>query len=219
MSYGVKLHVWGPFALFARPEFKVERVSYDFLTPSAARGVLEAIYWKPEIRWVIRRLHVLAPIRYSSLRRNEVGAKISAGTALGAMRVGRGNLGLYIELERQQRASLILRDVAYMIEAEFRVIGGEPNEAKHLDTFNRRARRGQCWTRPYLGCREFAADFALADEDRCGVVDASLKGNRDFGWMLHDIDYANDRNPRFFHAVMVDGVVEVPPFEGKEVTG
>jgi CRISPR-associated protein Cas5d len=218
MGYGIRLHVWSTFALFTRPEMKVERVSYDSITPSAARGVIEAIYWKPEIRWVIDRLHVFNPIRFTSLRRNEIGAKISANTATTAMRAGRGNLGLYVEEERQQRAALLLRDVSYGIEAHFEIVAGEPNEAKHLDSFNRRARTGQCFTRPYLGCREFAADFELIENDAAmPTVDASLRGTHDFGWMLHDIDYKNQRQPRFFRAVMADGVIDVPPFESAEV--
>ena len=159
MPYGIRLLCWGDFACFTRPEFKVERVSYDTITPSAARGILEAIYWKPEIRWVVEQLHTLKPIRHASLRRNEVGKKVSATSARAAMQSGRGTLGIYVEEERQQRAALILRDVAYVINARFEIVSGENNTGKHLDCFNRRARAGQCFTRPYLGCREFAADF------------------------------------------------------------
>jgi CRISPR-associated protein Cas5d len=212
MAFGVRLHCWGDFACFTRPEMKVERVSYDVMTPSAARGIVEAVYWKPEIRWVIDRLHVLNPIRFTSLRRNEVGKKISAVTATAAMHAGSGNLGLIVEDERQQRAALLLRDVAYVIDAHFDIVGGEENPAKHLDAFNRRARGGQCFTRPYLGCREFAADFVLLEEGAATPqVDATLVGQRDLGWMLHDIDFAHGREPRFFRATMVDGVVSVPP--------
>jgi CRISPR-associated protein Cas5d len=216
MGFGIAVHVWGDLACFTRPEMKVERVSYDAITPSAARGILEAIYWKPEIRWVIDRLHVLKPIRFTSMRRNEVGTKISANTAASAMRAGRGNLGMYVEVERQQRASLLLRDVAYVIEAHFQIIGGEPNEAKHLDQFNRRAREGRCFTRPCLGCREFAADFELLERD-IPSPDASLRGARDLGWMLHDIDFETGRQPRFFHAMMNNGIIDVPPFDSAEV--
>jgi CRISPR-associated protein Cas5d len=220
MSYGIKLHCWGDFALFTRPEMKVERVSYDVITPSAARGVVEAIYWKPEIRWVIDRLRVLRPIRFTSQRRNEVGAKISARDAASAMKAGSGNLGLYIEEQRQQRAALLLRDVAYIIEAHFQIIAGPENEAKHLDQFNRRARSGQCFTRPYFGTRECAADFSLVEGDTV-VADElpSEQRTRDLGWMLHDIDFANEREPRFFHAMMNDGVIDVPSFLSPEVRG
>lgn len=220
MAYGIRLHCWGDFALFTRPEMKVERVSYDVITPSAARGVVEAIYWKPEIRWVIDRLRVLRPIRFTSQRRNEVGAKISARDAASVMKSGHGNLGLYIEEERQQRAALLLRDVGYVIEAHFEVIGGDANEAKHLDQFNRRARAGQCFTRPYFGTRECAADFALIENDAdLPAVDPSLVDGkeRNLGWMLHDIDFKNDRQPRFFEAKMRDGVIDVPPFASAEV--
>lgn len=218
MSFGIKLHVWGDLACFTRPELKVERTSYDVITPSAARGVVEAIYWKPEIRWVIDRLHVLKPIRFTSMRRNEVGAKIPANAASSAMKSGRGNLGMYIEEERQQRAALLLRDVAYVVEAHFDIVSGDANEGKHLDQFNRRARAGQCFTRPYLGCREFAADFALIEKDAdLPKPDASLLVERDLGWMLHDIDFKNGKQARFFHAIMKDGMIDVPPLHSPEV--
>lgn len=218
MSFGIRLHVWADFACFTRPEMKVERVSYDVITPSAARGVVEAIYWKPEIRWVIDWLHVLNPIRFTSMRRNEVGAKISANTAASAMRAGRGNLGLYVDEVRQQRAGLMLRDVAYVIEAHFEIRSGEPNVAKHLDQFNRRARTGQCFTRPCLGCRELAADFALVENgDAIRAIHPSLAGTRDLGWMLCDIDFKNGRQPRFFHAIMVDGVIDARALDAAEV--
>jgi CRISPR-associated protein Cas5d len=196
---------------------KVERVSYDVITPSAARGILEAIFWKPEIRWVIDRLRVLNPIRFMSLRRNEVGKKISAETAAEAMEAGRGNIGLYVEEERQQRAALLLEDVGYVIEAHFEFVAGVGNDGKYLDQFNRRARNGQCHTRPYLGCREFAAHFSLIEsDDVVPRAHESLQGTRDLGWMLHDIDFGKGREARFFHAVMIDGVIEVPPFHTSE---
>lgn len=208
---GVRLRCWGELACFTRPELKVERVSYDVMTPSAARGILEAIYWKPEIRWIIDRIRVLAPPRFTSMRRNEVGARISAASAARAMKAGAGVLGLYVEEERQQRAALLLRDVDYVIEAHFEILGGEHNPGKHLDMFNRRARAGQCFTRPYLGCREFSAHFELIEQGApLPNAAAELKGTRDLGWMLHDIDFADGRKARFFHAGMVDGVVEVP---------
>lgn len=226
MSYGIRLHCWGDYALFTRPEMKVERVSYEIITPSAARGVLEAIYWKPQIRWVIDRLHVLNPIRFTSQRRNEVSVKIPAGEVASAMKRGRGRLGMAIDeinnqgkpKYRQQRAAMLLRDVAYVIEAHFEILNGEPNEAKHLDQFNRRARAGQCFTRPYLGTRECAADFALIEHGQpLPQPHPSLAGRRELGWMLHDIDFRNGRQPRFFNAVMVDGVIDVPPFDSPEV--
>jgi CRISPR-associated protein Cas5d len=214
----VKIHVWGEFACFTRPEMKVERVSYDVLTPSAARGIVEAIYWKPEIRWRITRFHVLKPIRFTSIRRNEVASKVPAANVATAMKRGRGALALYVEDDRQQRAATVLRHVAYVIEGQFDIIGGEDNRAKHLDQFNRRARDGRCWSRPYLGCREFPADFALIGEgEPLPAVDSELRGVRELGYMLHDIDFAGGLTPRFFRATMRDGVVEVPPLGGREL--
>lgn len=205
---GIALRIWGEYALFSRPEMKVERVSYDVITPSAARGVVEAIYWKPEIRWVITRLHVLKPIRFMTLRRNEVGTKISVGSVGQAMKSGRGRLGLNIEEERQQRAAMVLRGVEYVIEARFDIVGGEDNPGKHLDQFNRRARAGQCHTRPYLGCREFDGHFELVEGD-IPKASPELAGERDLGFMLHDIDFQNGMTPAFYRAVMRDGVIDV----------
>ena len=214
----VKLHVWGDFACFTRPEMKGERVSYDVMTPSAARGVVEAIYWKPEIRWRINRIHVLGPIRFTSIRRNEVAGKVSAVTAGRAMRGTAGSLGIYIEEDRQQRAATILRDVGYVIEARFEIVSGDNNAGKHLDQFNRRAREGRCFHRPYLGCREFPADFALIEENEpFPEIAPDVKGERDLGYMLHDIDFDGGMTPRFFRAVMRDGVIQVPPLDGEEV--
>ena len=222
MPYGVKLHVWGEYACFTRPEMKVERVSYDAMTPSAARGVLEAIHWKPAIRWVIDSIHVLKPIRFENLRRNELGSRISAGNVNKAMKAGvTHGLHTLIEDDRQQRAALLLRDVGYVIEAHFVLADTEEAdaaiEAKHLSIFNRRAVKGQCFHRPYLGAREFVAHFALVT----GAMPQSElppdQRNRDLGWMLHDIDYRNDMSPRFFRAEIRDGVIAVPPLEGGEV--
>jgi CRISPR-associated protein Cas5d len=196
---------------------KVERVSYDAMTPSAARGILEAIYWKPEIRWAIDRITVLQPIRFSSLRRNEVKDKISAASVAKVMKANAGDLSLIVSDgdNRQQRAALLLCDVSYIIDAHFEILSGPENAAKHLDQFQRRARRGACFTRPYLGCREFAAHFALLEPDVTSpAVDKSLAGERDLGWMLHDIDFGAGRQARFFRAVMRDGVIDVPPLTG-----
>lgn len=216
MGRGVRLRVRGDYACFTRPEMKVERVSYDVMTPSAARGILEAVYWKPAIRWVVRRIHVLNPIEFTNLRRNELSYKIAVGTVKKVMNHG-GPLQVYIEDERQQRAALVLKNVDYLIEAEFEFTSEQDNNpGKHLDTFNRRAQKGQCFHRPYLGCREFAADFSLHQ----GEPPASpITGERDLGWMLWDLDYSNRKNiqPRFFHARLVDGVLEVPPPHSPEV--
>jgi CRISPR-associated protein Cas5d len=219
MPYGIKLHVWGTYACFTRPEMKVERVSYDVITPSAARGILEAIHWKPAIHWVIDRIHVLEPIRFESIRRNEVASKISARNVSSAM--GKGTTAdLYLIVdegkERQQRAATVLRDVGYVIEAHFELTDRatvEDNEGKHLDIFNRRARKGQFFYHPYLGTREFPAQFALIENEAwpaCHLSDCEKE--RDLGWMLHDIDFNDSNTPRFFRAKMRDGVIRVPPF-------
>jgi CRISPR-associated protein Cas5d len=222
MSYGIKLHVWGERALFTRPEMKVERVSYDVITPSAARGILEAIHWKPAIRWVVDSIQVLNPIRFESVRRNEVGGKLSAASVGKAMKAGRTDgLVTYVDEDRQQRASTLLRDVAYVITAHFELTGKagpDDNEGKHLDIFNRRASRGQCFHMPCLGTREFAASFSLVEDGQTlPPPHESLMGERDLGWMLHDIDFAQGMTPRFFRACMIDGLIEVPPLECAEV--
>jgi CRISPR-associated protein Cas5d len=217
MSYGVRLRVWGERACFTRPEMKVERVSYDVMTPSAARGILEAIHWKPAIRWVVDRIHVLKPIRFQSFRRNEVGAKISVVAAERAMRAGSiAGLGLVVEdkRNRQQRATTLLVDVAYVIEAHFDLTDRAKEDdtpAKHISMFNRRAAAGQCFHRPCLGTREFAADFALLAEDAASPSSELpvAQRNRDLGWMLYDIDFANERTSRFFRAQLEDGILDV----------
>lgn len=214
MAYGVRLKVWGEYACFTRPEMKVERVSYDVITPSAARGALEAVYWKPAIRWVVERITVLRPIRFENLRRNELGHKLPLTKVTKAMKDGVSPVETFIEDDRQQRAALVLRDVAYLIDARFEPTDkwnkAVENEGKHLDIFNRRVARGQCFHRPYLGCREFAAHFGPDDGER---PHDSLGGRRELGWMLHDLDFGRDMEPRFFPAVMQGGCIEVPPFE------
>lgn len=222
MAFGVKLKVWGDYACFTRPEMKVERVSYDVMTPSAARAVLEAIYWKPSIRWIVDRLHVLKPIRFMNIRRNEVASKIPLKNVTTAMKDPTRSLVLYVDetddegklKNRQQRAAMILRDVCYGIEAHFDYTCNEDNkDGKHLDMFNRRAALGQCFTQPYLGCREFSANFELVKE----FPVSPLSGKQDLGWMLHDIDFNNNMEAKFFRAEMVDGVVTVPSFDWQEV--
>jgi len=211
LSKGIRLHVWGEYACFTRPEMKVERVSYDIITPSAARGILEAIHWKPAIRWVIDRIHVLRPIRFETIRTNEVGSKIPAGKVKTAMKKGSvQGLAVAVEDHRQQRATLALRDVAYVIEAHFEMTdkAGDDTPGKHLDMFRRRTLKGQCFHRPALGLRQFTADFALVDEIPPSALPEDQK-NRDLGWMLYDIDYANDRRPMFFRAVLENGVLDV----------
>ena len=218
MSYGIKLRVWGDYALFTRPEMKVERVSYDVMTPSAARGILEAVYWKPEIRWVIDRIRVLAAIRFTNIRRNELGKRGPSARTVKSYMEGHKTdvLAQTIESERQQRAATVLRDVDYLIEAHYEVLDtGDPPQ-KHYEMFRRRAEKGQCFHRPYLGCREFAAQFKW-HEGNAPPCPESLRGERDLGWMLHDIVFGKECTPRFFRATMSDGVVEVPPFTDEEV--
>ena len=210
----IKLKVSSDYACFTRPEMKVERVSYDVITPSAARGVLEAIYWKPQIRWVIDQIHVLNPIRMTNLRRNEVGSKIPAGNVRKAMKGDDAPLRMYVEEDRQQRAAMILRDVAYGIVAHFELLDQTEHIQKHIEMFKRRAVKGQYFHHPYLGCREFPADFEWVDGD---LPESQLRGERDLGFMLHDLDYGNNMSPRFYRATMNDGVIDVPPFEGSEV--
>lgn len=221
MTYGVKLHVWGERACFTRPEMKAERVSYDTMTPSAARGVLESIHWKPAIRWVVDAIHVLKPIRFQSIRRNEVGSKIPVKNVKSAMKAGDvGKLYTLANHDRQQRASTLLVDVAYVIEAHFEMTdkaGPEDNPAKHHEMFIRRAKAGQCFQQPYLGCREFPAAFELVEGAPPESKLPESPEPRDLGWMLLDIDHADDRTPRFFRAVMENGVVRVPPLSGAEV--
>jgi CRISPR-associated protein Cas5d len=214
----VRIRVWGERACFTRPEMKVERVSYDVITPSAARGILEAIYWKPQIAWRIDRIHVLNPIQFTSIKRNEVSTKVS-DDARRVMRSGQGQLGLYADEDRQQRATMLLRDVDYVIEAHFDLVDRSESPAKHFDIARRRIEKGQAFHQPYLGCREFPASFEWVQSS--GVIPPpadTLRGEpRDLGYMLHDIDHAHGRAARFFRARMVDGVIDVPPWGSAEV--
>ncbi|TVM30248.1 type I-C CRISPR-associated protein Cas5c [Oceanidesulfovibrio marinus] len=220
MPFGVSLKVWGEYACFTRPEMKVERVSYDVMTPSAARGIIEAIYWKPAIRWVVDAITILNPIRFENIRRNELAGKLPYQNVTRAMNDGVSPVEKFIEDDRQQRASLVLRDVRYIIETHFEFTGkDDTNEGKHLDIFNRRLARGQCFHRPCLGCREFAAHFGPAD---CpdpvfpsgGPESArplpGVPQDKDLGWMLLDLDYDNNMEARFFRAQVKDGVVRPP---------
>lgn len=220
MGYGIRLLVSGENACFTRPEMKGERVSYDVITPSAARGVLEAIYWKPAIRWVIDKITVLNPIRFESIRRNELGSKIPPRNVIAAMNGGFVNLHQYIQDDRQQRATLFLKDVSYIIDAHFELNSEkcrkEDTPEKHYNIFIRRARNGQCFHNPYLGCREFPAKFKLLEKDvpaKSGAYEAD--GTRDLGWMLWDIVYSEAKGrqeftPKFFRATMQNGVIKIP---------
>lgn len=202
MSYGIKLRVWGDYALFTRPEMKVERVSYDVITPSAARGILEAIYWKPAIRWVIDRIHVLRPVRFENIRRNELANRVSVNNR--DMEEGRP-VCRYIEDDRQQRASMVLCDIEYVIEANFELTGSEDTEpGKHLAIFERRVKKGQCFHRPYFGCREFPVNFEWCED----IPPSSFAGEQDLGFMLHDIDFGDRMTPRFYRAIMLNGIID-----------
>ena len=209
----IKLEVWGDYALFTRPEMKVERVSYDVMTPSAARGLIEAIYWHPGIQWIIDRIIVCNPIRFTNIRRNEVKATVSARAARTVMEHGTGELFLSASENIQQRAALLLRDVRYVIEAHFDITANaapSDNPGKFQDIVKRRIRKGQFYHQPYFGCREFPANFRLCEA--VPPCPGELQGTRGLGLMLLDMDYTDPDNiqPMFFRAVLHDGVLEVP---------
>lgn len=212
------LQVTGDYACFTRPEMKVERVSYDVITPSAARAIFESVLWKPAVRWRITRIEILAPIKWVSVRRNEVGSTMSHRSG-----------HIFIEDKRQQRAGLFLADVKYRLYAELEFIpvgkrkrddgissSTDENPGKYYAMFERRAQKGQCINQPYLGCREFSAHFEF--------VENPIKGNgidltKDMGWTLYDMDFTNEKEPQamFYRPTVVDGVIIVPPMESEEV--
>ena len=217
-KYGIKLKIKGKYALFTRPETKVERYSYDIITPSAARGILEAIHWKPAIRWIVDEIKVLKEIKFQSIRRNEVGSKISVRNIKSAMKnKSLDGLDLIIEDNRQQRAANVLVDVEYIISAHFEFTdkrGPTDNEGKHLDIFNRRARTGQCFQQPCLGTREFVAEFELIEGEDNSIP---INETRELGLMLWDIDFKNNYTPMYFRAKMENGIVKVPQPETAEI--
>lgn len=214
LDTAIRLHVWGDRACFSRPELKVERVSYDVITPSAARGILEAIHWKPAMKWEIDRIHVLKPIRRSVIRRNEVTTKLAPVTAMKAMRSGNvGSLKNYVNDHRvrAQRSTMFLQDVGYVIEARISMTnkaGERDNLAKHYEMFTRRAQKGQCFKQPSLGLREFGAYFELLEGDMMPQSTLAER-DRDLGLMLYDISYEAKPRPIFFQARMQDGVIDV----------
>lgn len=218
----ISLEVWGDYASFNRPEMKTERVSYDVMTPSAARGLLEAIYWHPGMRWIIDRIHVCAPIRFTGLRRNEVKSTISARVARTAMERGSDELYLVAPQDIQQRAALLLRDVRYVIDAHFELTdraAPSDNPGKFLDIMRRRVEKGQFYHQPCFGCREFPARFKACEAPP--PCPEELHGTRDLGYMLWDLDYSDPENilPLFFRASLQDGVLRVPTRESGEVIG
>lgn len=211
LGFGIKIEVWGEYALFTRPEMKTERVSYDVITPSAARGLIEAIYWKPAIRWVIDRIHVLNPIRFTNMRRNEVSSKLSSSNAYAAMTGTAAVKPICTAVDIQQRASLLLKDVRYVIEAHFELTnkaGDGDTAEKHYNVALRRMRTGQFYHQPCFGCREFPANFRLVEED---VPQGERPKDKDLGHMLWDMDFSNPRDirPVFFRAEMKDGVIDL----------
>ena len=213
MGVGVKVNVWGDYALFSRPELKVERYSYDIITPSATRGILEAIYWHPGMRWIIDKIYVKNPIQFTSVRRNEVKSKILASNVLQAYNGADKPLYISTKEDIVQRASLLLCNVSYVIEAHFEMTdqaNASDNPGKFKDIIMRRLRRGECYHMPYLGCREFPANFALCEEEEIHTAYDVLP-EKDLGLMLYDMDYSDPENiqPMFFRAVMRHGVVDL----------
>lgn len=216
----IRVEVWGDYALFSRPEMKVERVSYDVITPSAARGLLESIYWHPGLSWKIDRIYVCNPIRFTNIRRNEVKDIVSGSSVKSVMKSGKGEIYIATSESIQQRAAMVLKDVRYVIEAHFDMTdnaAASDNPGKFQDIMKRRLERGQFYSMPYMGTREFPAHFKP-----CGAIPEcpdELKGTRDLGWMLLDMDYTDrsDIQPRFFRATMTDGVIDVPEFDSAEV--
>lgn len=214
MGYGITIRVEGKYALFTRPEMKVERVSYDVITPSAARGIIEAVYWKPAIRWVIDKIHVLREVEFTNIRRNEVRDKASVDNALEVMKGADKPLHIAATESRQQRAAMVLKDVDYIIEAHFEKVekewGERDTEEGHYNIVLRRLRNGQHFHAPCLGTREFPAKVTLI-EDKGAIPPSPLTGKRDLGYMLYDLDFSNpsDIQPMFYHVVMQDGMIDV----------
>lgn len=216
MGYGIAIRVRGDYALFTRPEMKVERVSYDVITPSAARGLIEAVYWKPAIRWVIDTIHVLNEIKFTNIRRNEVSNKISTSTATQVMKGAKRPFYLSATDDRQQRAAMVLKNVDYVIEAHFEMTAEAAEEdtvEKHYNIALRRLRKGQHYHAPYLGAREFGAKVELLEIGN--RPKSALTGVQNLGWMLYDLDFSdpNDIQPKFFNATMQDGVIDLRGIE------
>lgn len=209
----VKLEVWGDYACFTRPEMKAERVSYDVMTPSAARGILEAIFWHPGMRYVIDRIYVLSPIAFTNIRRNEVKSKISASVVKKQITGGSKELYLNASEEIMQRAAMVLRDVHYVIEAHFELVpeklGANDNEGKFCEMLGRRVKKGQCYHTPYFGCREFPVNFRHWEGE--DIPTAYPNETKDLGFMLFDMDYSDPKNiqPMFFRAQLKNGALDL----------
>lgn len=210
----IQLEVWGPYALFSRPEMHVERVSYEVPTPSAARGLVEAVYYHPGLQWHIRRIYVLNPIRFTNIRRNEVKSKVLASDVYSAMQSSGRPLSIVTSQQIAQRASMLLQDVHYVIEAEFTMTdraAPSDNPGKFQDIVTRRMAKGQCYHAPYFGCREFPAHFRAWP----GGPIPTIQESRDLGFMLYDFDYSDPKNitPLYFHAKMENGAINVADCE------
>lgn len=215
----ISVEVWGEYALFSRPELKTERVSYDVMTPSAARGLLDAVLWHPGMKWIVDSIHVCAPIRFTNIRRNEVKDTVSARKAQSVMEKG-GELYLATPESIQQRAAMVLRDVHYVIDAHFEMTqraSPTDNPGKFQEMMRRRVEKGQFYHQPCFGVREFPAHFKPCTQ--LPPCPEELKGGKDLGWMLLDMDYSDPENitPHFFRATLRDGVLEVPPMYAEEV--
>ncbi len=216
----LKVEVWGRYACFTRPELKVERMSYDVMTPSAARGILEAVYWHPGMRWIIDGIYVLNPVVFTGIRRNEVKSKISARNVKQVMDGKNEELSVFTAEDIQQRASTVLQDVRYVIDAHFEITekaAPDDNEGKFISIMKRRLEKGQCYHQPCFGTREFPANFRLWEGGE--IKTAYPEGEKDLGLMLYDMDYSDKNNitPMFFRAKLVRGVLLVPAEGGKEV--
>lgn len=213
MAFGIRLEVWGDYALFTRPEMKVERVSYDVMTPSAARGLIEAIYWHPGLKWHIDRIHVLSPIRFTNIRRNEVSSKIQAGALRRAMNGNTELLFISTKQDIQQRASMVLKDVHYVIEAHFTITdkaSDSDNIGKFSDIIRRRIEKGQHYHQPCFGCREFPAYYRAWPGEEIPVAgELYEQEEKDLGFILYDMDYSDPKSiqPQFFRAVLRRGVL------------
>ena len=215
----ISVEVWGAYALFSRPELKTERVSYDVMTPSAARGLLDAILWHPGMKWIVDSIHVCAPIRFTNIRRNEVKDTVSARKAQSVMEKG-GELYLATPESIQQRAAMVLRDVHYVIDAHFEMTqraSPTDNPGKFQEMMRRRVEKGQFYHQPCFGVREFPAHFKPCIQ--LPPCPEELKGEKDLGWMLLDMDYSDPESitPHFFRATLRDGILEVPPMYAEEV--
>lgn len=206
----IRIEVWGPCALFTRMEMKVERVSYDIPTPSAARGIIESVYFHPGLRWKIDRIYVMNNIAFTNIRRNEVKSKALVTTARSAMQGSGKPIYIATSEDIQQRAAIMLTNVRYVFEAHFDMTDkAHPgdNPGKFQDIVKRRLRRGQCYSQPYLGTRECTAHFRLWEGDEIPTIQET----RDLGWMLWDMNYSDPTNitPMFFRAKMVNGVIDL----------